>query len=253
MEEKLAAQLYTLREELKQGVRPVFKELKQMGWAAVQLSALPDGYDPEEIAALLKEFGLAAAGIHISLDRLVSDFESVLKEVKAYNTRDIVCPFLPESFRSEEGYQHVKTVLNGLSVRAPEQRISYHNHDFEFKTEIDGQTALEFLLEPGPQNHILAEVDVYWVKKAGKDPLSFIQPYKNRMPIIHLKDMTNDARETFAEIGTGVIDFLPILKWGEASGVEWYAVEQDQCDGDPMHSLEVSLRNLKNYIKLINA
>lgn len=253
MEEKLAAQLYTLREELKKGVRPVFKELKQMGWAAVQLSALPDGYDPEEIAALLKEFELSAAGIHISLEQLESDFASVLAEVNAYNTRDIICPYLPDSLRDEAGYQHVKTVLNELSDRAPEKRISYHNHDFEFKTEINGQSALEFLLEPGSNNQLLAEIDVYWIKKAGKDPLSFIQPYKNRMPIIHLKDMTNDERRTFAEIGTGVIDFLPILKWGEASGVEWYAVEQDQCDGDPMRCLELSLLNLKNYIKLMSA
>jgi len=94
-------------------------------------------------------------------------------------------------------------------------------------------------------------VDVYWVKKGGRDPLSFIQPYANRMPIIHLKDMTNDEKELFAEVGTGQIDFVPILQWGEKSGVEWYAVEQDVCPGNPMDSLKISLENLMKLKELV--
>ncbi len=245
MLEKCAAQLFTVREELKRGIRPVFAELKAMGWAGVQLSALPEGYDPEEVAALLKELELGTAGIHISLERLESDFTAVCEEVKQYGTRDIVCPFLSADVRTEAGYRKVKSHLNELAKQAPEFRISYHNHAFEFETEIDGRSALEFLLDPEDENQIHAEVDVFWVKKGGRDPLTFIQPYQNRMPIIHLKDMTTDERETFAELGTGSLDFIPLLKWGETNGIEWYAVEQDQCDGDPMKSLEISFNNLK--------
>ncbi len=64
------------------------------------------------------------------------------------------------------------------------------------------------------------------------------------MPIIHLKDMTDDEERTYAEIGTGAIDFLPILEWGEQNGVRWYAVEQDECKGSPLDSLQLSLNNL---------
>jgi sugar phosphate isomerase/epimerase len=244
MKQKFAAQLFTLREELKQGVAPVFKELKDMGWAGVQISALPAGYDPEEVAAALKENELGTAGMHIALNRLEEDLEGVLKEADLYNTRDIVCPFLPPELRTREAYIDVKERLNHIASSAPGYRISYHNHNFEFETTIDGKSALEYLLEPTTDNKIFAEVDVFWVKKAGGEPLDFIQPYKNRMPIIHLKDMTNDEEETFAAIGTGKIDFAPILQWGEGSGVEWYAVEQDRCPGNPMDSLQTSLTNL---------
>ena len=249
MRNKFAAQLYTVRDELKRGIRPVFKELKEMGWAAVQLSALPPGYDPEEVAAALKENNLGTAGIHISIDRLQSDFDSVLDEVSLYQTKDIVCPFLPDRLRNKEGYQKVKMLLNNLAVQAPAYRISYHNHAFEFDTEIEGKSSLEYLLEPTSDNKILAEIDVFWVKKGGRDPLSFLQPYANRMPIIHLKDMTKDERQTFAEVGTGVIEFAPILDWCEKSGVEWYAVEQDVCPGNPIDSLKTSLENLQLLAK----
>ncbi|MDQ0208147.1 sugar phosphate isomerase/epimerase family protein [Alkalicoccobacillus murimartini] len=251
MKEKFAAQLYTLREEMKRGIAPVFAELKQMGWAGVQLSALPEGHDPDEIASYLKKYQLGTAGVHVGLSRLETDLEAVLKETKNYNTVDIVCPFLSSELRTIDGYKKVKQTLNALARDSKGFRISYHNHDFEFKTTVNNQSALEFLLEPSVENEILAEIDVYWVKKAGIDPLTFIQPYTQRMPLIHLKDITKDAEETFAELGTGQIDFKPILQWGERSGVEWYIVEQDLCEGDPMKSLEISLQHLNECTKAI--
>lgn len=251
MEQKFAAQLFTVREKLVKGIIPVFQELKKMGWSAVQISALPPGYDPEEVAEGLRETGLKAAGMHISLDRLENDLEGVVKEADLYGTKDIVCPFLPPVYQNEEGYRKVKATLNEIARKLPEYRISYHNHAFEFETEVDGKDALSYLLEPTEDNLILAEIDVYWVKKGGQDPLTFIQPYKNRMPIIHLKDMTDDEKETFAEVGTGKIDFIPILQWCEESGVEWYAVEQDICPGDPYDSLAISLENLMKLKEII--
>src|SRR5690625_6284104 len=84
MEQKFAAQLYTLREELKTGIRPIFKQLKEQGWAGVQISALPQGYDPNEVAQALEENDLKAVGMHIGLDRLESDLDGVLKEADLY-------------------------------------------------------------------------------------------------------------------------------------------------------------------------
>lgn len=245
MREKFAAQLFTVREELAtKGITAVFRDLKAMGWRGVQISALPQGYDPQEVAEALKETGLGTAGMHISLDRLQKDLDGVLQEADLYGTKDIVVPYLPGNYQNPEGYTEVRNILNEVARKVPDYRISYHNHAFEFETQVNGVSALEFLLEPSEDNLVLAEIDVYWVKKGGQDPLTFIQNYANRMPIIHLKDMTNDERETFAEIGTGKIDFVPILQWCEKSGVEWYAVEQDVCPGNPMDSLQISLENL---------
>lgn len=251
MKKKFAAQLFTLREELKEGIRPLFKTLKEMGWDAVQISALPEGYDPHEVALALKENNLATAGMHISLDRLQTDLDGVLQEADLYGTKDIICPFISEELRNETGYRELKQTLNEIAKKAPDYRISYHNHAFEFETEIDGQDALRYILDPTDDNQILAEIDVYWVRKAGLDPVQYIAPYANRMPIIHLKDMTNDERQTFAEVGEGVIDFVPILKWGEANGVEWYAVEQDVCERAPLECLQTSLENLQKFAQKI--
>lgn len=251
MERKFAAQLYTLREELKEGIRPLFKTLKEMGWAGVQISALPEGYDPQEVAQALQENELSTAGMHISLDRLKNDLAGVLAEADLYNTKDIICPAVPSSYHNREGFIRLKQELNKIAEKAPGYRVSYHNHAFEFDVEIDGLDGLQYLLEPTPENKVFAEIDVFWVKKGGREPAAYIEPYRNRMPIIHLKDMTNDERQTYAEVGEGIIDFVPILQWGEDHGVEWYAVEQDVCERSPLDCLQTSLTNLKNLAKQV--
>lgn len=249
MIEKFAVQLYTLRHEIEQDLFQVLTDLKKMGWSGVQISALPDKYDPEEVAQKLKELNLKAAGMHVPLRRMEHDLKAVLQEAQLYETKDIVFPYLSEELRTAEGYKHVKQLLNSISEKHPDIRVSYHNHDFELNTMINGQTALEYILDPKEvENKVLTEIDVYWIKKAGKDPLQFIRPYKNRMPIIHLKDMTNDEQKTYAALGTGSIDFKPIIEWGEKSGIEWYVVEQDECPGDPFDSLQTSYNYIQRLI-----
>jgi sugar phosphate isomerase/epimerase len=245
MKQKFAAQLYTLRDELEKDFPGVLRDLKRMGWPAVQISGLR-GHTVEEIAATLKETGLKTAGMHISLAEINSDLAGVLEQAKAFNTKDLVVPFISEEYRNELGYRLIRSNLNDIARKINRfgYTLSYHNHAFEFGTEIDGKNAMEFMLDPGGDNAVLAEIDVYWVKKGGLDPVSFIAPYANRMPIIHLKDMTNDEEQAFAEVGTGSIDFAPILTWGEQNGVEWYAVEQDVCRRPPMDCLQTSLDNL---------
>ncbi len=64
------------------------------------------------------------------------------------------------------------------------------------------------------------------------------------MPLIHLKDMTDDEDKAFAEVGTDVLDFPAILSFCASAGVERHVVEQDVCPGNPLDSLATSLENL---------
>ncbi|UCZ52797.1 sugar phosphate isomerase/epimerase [Bacillus shivajii] len=243
---KYAAQLYTLRNELKEDFPGVLRELKKRGWEAVQIDGL-FGYSAEEISAVLKETGLESAGMHIGLDRMKHDLDNVIKEAILFNTKDIFCHYMEEPMQNVEGYKQAKRELleTAQKLESLGFRVGYHNHDFEFETTVDGKNALDYVLEPVGNRFIYPEIDTYWIKKAGRDPLSFIKKYTGRTPYLHLKDMTTDGREFFAEVGTGSIDFEAILSWGQKNGVEWYVVEQDYCEGSPFDSLSVSFNNLK--------
>ncbi|WP_409342958.1 sugar phosphate isomerase/epimerase family protein [Paenibacillus sp. MBLB4367] len=254
MKSKLAVQLYTLRDACQNDFPQVLRELKRMGWAGVQMAGYHE-YDPEELAAVVRGLELQTAGLHISFGRIEGDLEEVMKEARLFGTRDIVCPSIPVAYRTEEGFRYVKQTLNQAAAAMEEHglRLSYHNHDFEFEIKADGCNGLEYLLKPSAENRILAEIDVYWIKKVGLDPVLYMNPYANRMPLIHLKDMAENEEPGFAEIGTGMIDFRPILLWGERNGIEWYVVEQDECRRDPMACVQTSYTNLTNMIRGLSA
>ncbi len=249
IQHKLAAQLFTVRNELKQDYIYTLRELGKMGWHAVQIDGL-HGNDPVEIAAVVKELGMKTAGMHVGLERMRNDLDNVLREADLFGTPDIICHSLPDEHKNAAGYEFVRQELRSVSaiVSPRGYRVGFHNHDWEFHTMMGEQYALQYLLDYEAQAPVYAEIDTYWVKKAGHDPLSVISQYAGRMPILHFKDMTDDGREYFAEVGSGTIDFMPILQWGEANGVEFYAVEQDYCPGSPMDSLEKSLRYLQGLV-----
>ncbi|QFT90522.1 Inosose dehydratase [Bacillus sp. THAF10] len=249
MKHKIAAQLYTVRDLLEEDFPGVLRELSEMGYAGVQISGM-FGHDPKEIFSLMQELGLRTAGMHVDLNKFRNELPAVLEQAELFETKDLILPYLVEEDRNAESYIALKKELNEIAskLQGDGYRISYHNHDFEFETEIDGQNALDYLLDPSEDNLLLAELDVYWLKKGGKDIVSYLDTYSNRMPIIHLKDMAKDESESFAEVGTGSISFEPILRWGEENGVEWYAVEQDECQGNPLDSLRVSIGNLHKMI-----
>jgi sugar phosphate isomerase/epimerase len=53
---------------------------------------------------------------------------------------------------------------------------------------------------------------------------------------------------TFAEIGVGNINFEGIINVAKNIGIEYFIVEQDKCDGDPINSARISCEYLRNLL-----
>ena len=91
------------------------------------------------------------------------------------------------------------------------------------------------------------EIDTHWIVAGGGDPVMWIDKLRGRMDLIHFKDFGIDAsgNRVFKEIGEGNLNWPAILKACERNNIRWYIVEQDECEGDPFTSLEISFKNLK--------
>jgi len=102
-----------------------------------------------------------------------------------------------------DGYIQAKSELlaTAAKVNPLGYRVGYHNHDFEFHTQVEDRIALDYLMAPVGNRFLYPEIDTYWVKYAGQDPLEYIRKYSGRIPIMHLKDMTADGRRFYAEVG----------------------------------------------------
>ena len=77
------------------------------------------------------------------------------------------------------------------------------------------------------------EVDLYWVYKAGTDPLRFVEKNAGRISLVHLKDSTPAPAKNMADVGAGVIEFGKILSAAQRAGVKYAYVERDDTT-DPL-------------------
>lgn len=232
--ERVGIQLYTLRSEMARDVEGTLGRVAAAGYAEVELAGLHDR-TPAAFRALLDAAGLAAPAGHYPLANLQSAAElpRTIEAAVALGHRFLVCPFLPPNERTLDHYRRHAELFDrvGEACRAAGLRFAYHNHDFELKAE-GGVVPLELLLRSTSPQLVDFELDLYWVTKGGGDPLDFFARHSGRFPLWHVKDMDATEQKSFAEVGTGTLDFPAIFARSEQAGAKHYFVEQDVVRGD---------------------
>ncbi len=76
-------------------------------------------------------------------------------------------------------------------VKSAGLKLAYHNHDFEFKDWGGGKTGFDVLLKDTDPSLVNFEMDIYWVVRAGHDPIKIIKENPGRIKMWHLKDMAS--------------------------------------------------------------
>lgn len=246
----IAAQLYTLRDFLKtpEDIARTLPRVADIGYRAVQLSGLGP-IDTPELKQIIDGAGLTVCATHVSFDRMRDDLDGVIAEHET-----LECPYtaigsMPESYRTADGYPRFAEEASGIARRLKERGLTfgYHNHSFELE-RFNGRTGLDILYKESDPEVFQAEIDTYWIQHGGGDPAWWIRSMKGRITVLHLKDMVMRGKEQLmAEVGEGNLNWPAILESARDAGVQWYVVEQDTCQRDPLESLAISLRNLQSW------
>lgn len=254
------ATLYTVRDLMGQDAKGTLKQIAEMGYVNIEATNYQDGtfygMAPTEFKAYLESLGLVPLSVHqggVTLENA----DQYIADTKAAGFKYFVIPVPPMGMfkydmesrtMSMEGTpEEITSILNTLAAKckAAGLELLYHNHNFEFVPDANGVVLLDYMLENTDPSLVNFQMDLYWVTRAGADPLAYFEKYPGRFKIWHVKDMDEQGR--FAPAGTGSIDFKSILAEKEKSGMEYYIVEQDMTfDGmQPMEAIQISYDNLK--------
>ncbi|NLG97079.1 MAG: sugar phosphate isomerase/epimerase [Chloroflexi bacterium] len=250
---QLAAQLYTVRgyTQTAQDFAESMKKIRAIGYQAVQISSIgPIPHD--EVWRICNDNGLVICNTHISYGQLWNHIDDVIEQHRLWNCKHVAIGSMPEEFRSSEaGFKRFAQEASaiGEKLACAGLTFSYHNHSFEF-VRFGSRTGLEILYAESDPRYLQAEIDTFWVQHGGGDPADWIRRMKNRMPVVHLKDMTvvnegGEIKQIMAEVGEGNLNWPAVIAACREAGVEWYAVEQDICRRDPFESLKISYQNLQ--------
>lgn len=245
----IAAQMYTVRQAAVEDFPGALQRVAELGYQGVELAGT-FGLTTTELSQILNGLGLKCVSAHIPLADLRHNLSAEIDKYLALEANFIVCPWLaPEQRGGEADYRALAAELNrmGEICGANGLQLCYHHHDFEL-VRFNGKYALDIILEESDPNHLQLEADTYWLKFAGEDPAAYLRRWSGRVPLIHLKDMSAGQPPTFAEVGTGLLDWPGIFEAAEAAGAQWFIVEQDICPGDPFESLRISYERLTELL-----
>ena len=231
--------------ELKLQIPPeVLKEMKGGIWekerAAERLSAT-------------RAAGMRVIGTHVMLgfDADPALYAGLLPVLTAFgrehNIRYFVISPMKDSVQIEPFLPALRELSDGLAREG--MCLMLHNHEMECIPQ-EGQTALDRILAYCPAMKL--ELDVGWAQFAGADPVELMRKYRDRLELLHFKDVRADAcpenRDTcFTPVGEGSIPLAAIMaeavRCPLAEG--GLIIDQDDSPNDILDDLILGAANIR--------
>ena len=242
--DRIGVQLYTLRSLLADDFEGTIEQVAGIGFNEVEFAGYYDR-SPEDVKALLDRVGLTAPSAHIQLNQFQDDIDGVIAAAQTIGHHYVILPWLaPPQRESIDMYKQHAALLNEVGQKCKDAglQVGYHNHDFEFQ-ETDGQIPYDVLLAETDPDLVIMQLDLFWIAKAGQDPLAYFENHPGRFHLCHVKDMTAEGEMT--DVGNGTIDFAAIFAQSEQAGLQHYVVEHDNPE-DPIASITTSYTYLKD-------
>ncbi|WP_172826873.1 sugar phosphate isomerase/epimerase [Flammeovirga sp. SJP92] len=267
--DNLGLQLWTLRNEIEKDPEATLIKVADLGYKQLEGMSLPQVMALKEIAS---NIGLSFQSSFFQWTYLtqnwelahqkgvrkinnINSFEDLVELAYQQGLTHLTFGYIFEEERGVENYKKWADALNKAGEQCKEAGItlSYHHHGFEFE-EHNGTTIFEILFNRLESDLVKFELDTFWLKIAGIDPLQMLHKLKGQVSFLHLKDLKSNKKiyfndqivphNLFVPLGKGVIDFPSILTEAKNQNIKTCYVEQDYADA-PFTSLKESIEWLK--------
>ncbi|MCD4771879.1 MAG: sugar phosphate isomerase/epimerase, partial [Bacteroidales bacterium] len=240
----IGLQLYSVRDLMKDDLYGTLKKVAKIGYNSVEAAGYSNGkfygLKPKEFKKMVNDLGMILPSSHSGFE--LAEAQKVIDCSCEAGVSYLVCPWLPaEKRKSIDSYKKLVEDFNKIGELCQKSGIqfAYHNHDFEFNN-IAGEIPYDVLLKETDEELVKMQLDIYWIIKAGYDPITYFKKYPGRFELWHVKDMEDNEERFFTEVGNGIIDFKEIFKYKELSGMKYFFVEQDVCRKHPLESVSIS-------------
>lgn len=236
--QEIGIQLYSLRNQFKTDVPGTLATIKSWGITEIEGGG-SYGLPMEEYKKMLAANNLKMVSVGADFNTLATNPQKAVDEAKAFGAKFIMCAWVPHNGTdfTIDDIQKAITVFNTAGKLMHENGISfcYHPHGYEFRPYEDG-TLFDHLVKNTNPDYVNFEMDVFWVKHPGQDPVALLQKYPKRFLMLHLKDRkpgtegnqngtADDA--TNVVLGQGDVNIAGVMKAAKKIGIKHYFIEDE--------------------------
>lgn len=239
----IGVQLYTVRKEINKDLLGTLKKVADIGYTSIEPAGYRDrkfyGKAPKEFKKIANDLGLKVLSSHNGIRPEL--IEKIVEDNVSLGVDYTVLPYLGNTQRKTlDDYKKLADTFNtyGEVCKKAGIKFAYHNHAFEFDV-MEDKIPYDVLLEGTDPDLVSFEMDLYWLKKAGKDPIDYFDKYPGRFAMWHVKDM-DPLSGKYTEVGSGNIDFKEIFNNASKSGMQYFFVELDNNERPALESIKIS-------------
>jgi sugar phosphate isomerase/epimerase len=255
----IGLQLWTVRNQMEEDKKGTLKAIADAGYKQVELM---DTTHAKELLPICKDLGLKITSSFMDWQAICvpdadgSAVDEIVAHSKEAGLKHVVFGYIHTGHREtvDQFKKHAEMAnIAGEKCKAAGMKLCYHNHSFEFEKLKDDQTGFDVLIDEFDKELVPFELDVFWAKIGGWDPIETLRKLDGRVSQVHLKDLKEGTpviydngavpHEAFKELGAGTIDMAEVLKVSAEIGVEQCHIEQDQSP-DPIASIGQSIKHL---------
>jgi sugar phosphate isomerase/epimerase len=251
---EIGIELYSFRNQLPKDVPGTLQKIAAMGIKELEGGGTY-GMPAEEYKKLLQQNGLKMIAVAADFNQLATNPQAAVEQAKLFGAKYVVCFWIPhtgDDFTIDDTKKAVE-VFNSAGKLLKENGISlcYHPHGYEFRPYENG-TLFDYLVTNLNPDFCNFEMDVFWIKHPGQDPVALLKKYPKRFLLMHLKDRKPGTEgnqngradvETNVVLGTGDVGIAEIMKEAKKAGVKHYFIEDESSRS--MEQVPESLKYLK--------
>lgn len=250
--QEIALQMYSLRNEMKVDPVKYLNMIPEMGITKLEGGG-GYGMTPEEYEKILSENNLKTIGVGADYDQLSKDLTPIIANAKKFSAKYATCYWIghPDGPISLEKTKEATELFNKAGAELQKEGITllYHPHGYEFVKD-EGVIPMDYMLKNA--KNFAFNMDVFWVKMGGGDPLKIMKSYPGKFPMLHLKDRAKGTYgskdghgdvETNVVLGTGDIDIAGIIKEAQKQGTAYLTIEDESSRSVEQIPLSVAYIN----------
>jgi sugar phosphate isomerase/epimerase len=251
---EIGVQLYSFRNQIPKDVAGMLKKIREMGIKELEGGGTY-GLPFSDYKKILDDNGFKMISIGADFNKLQTGLPDIINEAKSFGAKYVTCFWIPhngDEFTLENVKKAVE-VFNAAGKTLKENGLSlcYHPHGYEFRPYENG-TLFDYLMNNMDARYANFEMDVFWIKHPGQDPVALLKKYPNRFLLMHLKDRKPGTEgnqfgradvETNVVLGTGDVGIGEIMKVAKKAGVKHFFIEDESSRS--MEQVPQSLAYLK--------
>ena len=236
--QEIGLQLYSLRNEFKTDVPGTLAKIKEWKIKLIEGGGTY-GLPVDEYKKLLQQNNLEMVSYGAGFEELAENPQAVIDNAKAFGAKFIMCAWVPHK-EGEFTMDDVKKAIDVFSTAGKLMyenglKFCYHPHGYEFGPYGNG-TQFDYMVENTDPRYVNFEMDVFWVKHPGQDPVALLKKYPNRFLMLHLKDREPGTKgnqegrapdETNVVLGKGDVGIADIMKEAKKIGIKYYFIEDE--------------------------